>query len=605
MLGRTECVSRRALKRAAILLAGLVAGFSVTAQAAAETRTLKLYHVHLREKTEITYKRDGKFLPDGLKKANWALRDWRENKPTNMDPKLLDLLYEAYKQSGSRDYIHVIGGYRSPGTNKMLRSRSSGVAGTSLHMSGKAVDWYLPDVPLKKLRDIGLKMQIGGVGYYPRSGSPFVHYDTGKGRYWPRMSRTELASVFPRGNTIHLPADGKPLPGYETALASYAKRKGANDVQIASGSGGRTGGGRSLLAAIFGGGADEAEDEAEAQTAPAAARPARRAPEPAVVVAEAAPVPPKRATTLPAGLPMPERDSFDGSAPGRATPPAGIPTQEPEVQVAALAPGRVPLPTFAANRPALAGGAAPPAPPPAELPSQLVAAIEEQEVAPSAPGQLAYSVPMPRERPPFEAVLRASAPAPSETVVAALVSPTPRPGLVAAAVAPKIAPDLTPEAIIAAAASLEAPAASRAAHVAASPILAAVTAAPARQDEKPVQVASLERSAAPAPVAVRSGKGGRVVGDTAVQPRSTARSSSVTPASAQAIARRIEIASLITAPERRAIETPMARPVADNLIGDKPDTVFDRGFTRKGTMPSATGRFEGKAVNFLPVRKLD
>ncbi|WP_156418050.1 DUF882 domain-containing protein, partial [Aureimonas sp. AU4] len=276
MLGRTECVSRRAFKRAAILLAGLVAGFSAVASASAETRTLKLYHVHLREKTEITYKRDGKFLPDGLKKANWALRDWRENKPTNMDPNLLDLLYEAYRQSGSRDYIHVIGGYRSPSTNKMLRSRSSGVAGTSLHMSGKAVDWYLPDVPLKKLRDIGLRMQIGGVGYYPRSGSPFVHYDTGKGRYWPRMSRTELASVFPRGNTIHLPADGKPLPGYETALASYAKRKGSNDVQIASSSGGRTGGGRSLLAAIFGGGADEAEDEAEATAAPAApaARPA-------------------------------------------------------------------------------------------------------------------------------------------------------------------------------------------------------------------------------------------------------------------------------------------------------------------------------------------
>ncbi len=234
MFGWTECVSRAALRRAAVFLAGFVVMSSVGAAAArAETRTLKLYHVHLNEKTEITYKKDGKFLPEGLKKANWALRDWRENKPTNMDPNLLDVLWEAYRQSGSRSYIHIIGGYRSSGTNAMLRSRSSGVAGNSLHMAGKAVDWYLPDVPLKKLRDIGLRMQIGGVGYYPRSGSPFVHYDTGKGRYWPRMSRSELAAVFPKGNTIHLPADGKPLPGYETALASYNKRKGSNDIQIA------------------------------------------------------------------------------------------------------------------------------------------------------------------------------------------------------------------------------------------------------------------------------------------------------------------------------------------------------------------------------------
>ena len=49
---------------------------------------------------------------------------------------------------------------------------------------GKAMDWYLPDVPLAKLRGIAMKMQGGGVGYYPRSGSPFVHTDTGNVRAW-------------------------------------------------------------------------------------------------------------------------------------------------------------------------------------------------------------------------------------------------------------------------------------------------------------------------------------------------------------------------------------------------------------------------------------
>ena len=97
-----------------------------------------------------------------------------------MDPALLDILWEAQRQSGTNGYIQVLGGFRSPKTNNMLRSRSSGVAGGSLHMSGKAIDFYMEDVPLRKVREIGLRMQVGGVGYYPRSGSPFVHFDSGK-----------------------------------------------------------------------------------------------------------------------------------------------------------------------------------------------------------------------------------------------------------------------------------------------------------------------------------------------------------------------------------------------------------------------------------------
>ncbi len=585
MFGWTECVARRAAQRAAVLLMGLLA--ATVAQA--ETRTLKLYHVHLKEKSEITYKRDGKFLPDGLKKANWALRDWRENKPTNMDPKLLDLLYEAHKQSGSRGYIHVIGGYRSPGTNKMLRSRSSGVAGSSLHMSGKAVDFFLPDVPLKKVRDIGLRMQLGGVGYYPRSGSPFVHFDTGKGRYWPRMSRSELAAIFPRGNTIHLPADGKPLAGYETALASYNKRKGANDVQIASSS--RSGGGRSLLAVLFGGGADEAEDEAEATAAPVGRTPApaRAAPEPAVQVAAVRPAPALPPATLPNGVAMPDRDAFDGSSPARAAPPAGIPAVEAaaaETAVAALVPARVPLPTRA------------PARPDAIDPAETLVAALEAEAAPGAPAQLAYAVPTPRARPPFEAVLRGEQ--------AAL--PTPR--MVGAE------PELTPESIIAAAMAENAAAASgaTAAHPVATPshrpaeapVIAALMPA-AAEPADPIRLAALS---APAPAPAKtlpasrpavSPKGGRVVGDEAA----IAAARRAAQPSARMIAERVEVADLIANPERRALEQDLQRPVAHSLIGNVPDAVFAHGFSRKGAAPSATSRFEGKAVTFMPVHKIN
>src|SRR5690606_5151248 len=150
---------------------------------------------------------------------------------------------------------HVVSAYRSPATNKMLRSRSSGVAEKSQHMLGKAMDFYIPGVALSKLRAAAFKVEGGGVGYYPKSGSPFVHLDVGNVRSWPRMNRRELMALFPDGRTIHVPADGKPLPGYQQALAAYKSRSGA-PVQIASASnsgGERSGANGGLLAALFGG----------------------------------------------------------------------------------------------------------------------------------------------------------------------------------------------------------------------------------------------------------------------------------------------------------------------------------------------------------------
>ena len=78
-------------------------------------------------------------------------------------------------------------------------------------MLGKAMDVFIPGVSLATLRAAAMRHQVGGVGYYPTSGSPFVHMDTGGVRAWPRMTRAQLKQVFPDGKTLHLPVDGKPL----------------------------------------------------------------------------------------------------------------------------------------------------------------------------------------------------------------------------------------------------------------------------------------------------------------------------------------------------------------------------------------------------------
>jgi len=240
-------------------------GMAPPVEAAGQTRTLKIYFIHTKEKASITFKRNGRYDKKGLQQVNRLLRDWRRNEPTNMDPRLLDLVWEVYQKSGSRDYIHVVSAYRSPATNGMLRSRSKGVAKKSQHMLGKAMDFYIPDVKLKTLREIGMKFQVGGVGYYPTSGSPFVHMDVGGVRAWPRMSRNELVRLFPDGKTIHLPSDGNPLPGYQTAMADYKRRVGASAIEVAGG--GAKGAGDvekkrkgNFFAALFGGGGDEDEE---------------------------------------------------------------------------------------------------------------------------------------------------------------------------------------------------------------------------------------------------------------------------------------------------------------------------------------------------------
>lgn len=222
--------------RAALIAMLVLAALAGSAQAAADDRALKLFFTHTGERATIVFKRGGKFDPKGLAQINRFLRDWRKNEPTRIDPELLDLVWEVYRRSGAREPIHVVSAYRSPSTNSMLRnrSRSSGVAKHSQHTLGKAMDFYIPGVKLATLRAVAMQMEVGGVGFYPTSGSPFVHLDVGNVRAWPRMSRQELTRLFPTGQTMHLPADGRPLPGYEVAVAESRKRVRLTGSRIAA-----------------------------------------------------------------------------------------------------------------------------------------------------------------------------------------------------------------------------------------------------------------------------------------------------------------------------------------------------------------------------------
>ena len=210
---------------AAVSLVVLLPPTTLPANAAPNERTLYLHHTHTKETGRFTYWRNGSYDQNALRQLNVFLADWRTKEPTKMDPALFDLLWSVYRQVGANQPINIVSSYRSPKTNAMLRSKSSGVAENSQHMKGKAIDFFIPGVNLSTLREAVMRHQVGGIGYYPTSGSPFVHADTGSVRAWPRMTRAQLKKVFPDGRTLHLPTDGKPLSaeGRRYAEAEWKK----------------------------------------------------------------------------------------------------------------------------------------------------------------------------------------------------------------------------------------------------------------------------------------------------------------------------------------------------------------------------------------------
>lgn len=193
---------RKALASTAIaglLVAGVWAVIGSPAFSGGETRTLSLYHVHTRESLTVTYMVKGKYVPSALKKINYLLRDWRRNEVINIDPKSVDLIWELHADLGSQRPIHIVSGYRSPRTNSFLKKIGRNVATKSLHMVGKAIDIYFPDVPTEKIRNSALVRTAGGVGYYRTSGGPtgFLHIDSGRVRQWgPPIGSTQMAQIM-------------------------------------------------------------------------------------------------------------------------------------------------------------------------------------------------------------------------------------------------------------------------------------------------------------------------------------------------------------------------------------------------------------------------
>lgn len=147
-------------------------------------RRLAFRNTHTGESFSGVYRVGDKYLPDAFSQINMVMRDFRTNQQYPMDPRVLDIVYTVQRMTGQHRPLEIISGYRSPKTNNMLRGKSkrSGVAKKSLHMQGKAIDLRMEGFSTKRLRDIAVSLNAGGVGYYSKS--DFVHLDSGDVRNW-------------------------------------------------------------------------------------------------------------------------------------------------------------------------------------------------------------------------------------------------------------------------------------------------------------------------------------------------------------------------------------------------------------------------------------
>ena len=143
---------------------------------------LNLYNLHTTEYVNTVFWENGQYSIDGLQMINNLLRDHRTGDVMPIDPRLLSFVYLVNTKLNNNHPISVISGYRSVETNRMLAEMNPGVARNSYHTKGQAIDLRIEGIETSAIRDMGIRLRVGGVGFYKKSN--FVHLDTGPKRHW-------------------------------------------------------------------------------------------------------------------------------------------------------------------------------------------------------------------------------------------------------------------------------------------------------------------------------------------------------------------------------------------------------------------------------------
>jgi uncharacterized protein YcbK (DUF882 family) len=180
----TDEMTRRGFMKASLLTAagGMLACAASPVLAAFDRREVSFVHTQTGEQLHAVYFKNGTYDQSSLLRIAYALRDIHSGDVHTIDPMLLDTLFELQVRADHDKPYQIISGYRNPATNAELKKTVHAVAEHSMHIQGRAIDIRVSGFATQRLRDIALKMNRGGVGYYPDANS--LHLDTGRIRSW-------------------------------------------------------------------------------------------------------------------------------------------------------------------------------------------------------------------------------------------------------------------------------------------------------------------------------------------------------------------------------------------------------------------------------------
>ena len=185
---RSDLLSRRALLR--VFAASAVAAAPTYSNAfgllrgAGDIRRIKMHSGRSGESVDVIYWIDGKYIDPSFDEISYFMRDWRSGRVKLIDRRTVDIIAASQQLLDTTESFNMLSGYRTPETNRALRSRSRSVARNSLHITGQAADLRMTGRSVRQISRAAISCHAGGVGKYSRSN--FVHVDCGDIRVWGR-----------------------------------------------------------------------------------------------------------------------------------------------------------------------------------------------------------------------------------------------------------------------------------------------------------------------------------------------------------------------------------------------------------------------------------
>lgn len=187
---RQPSCSASPIGRRTLLAGAAAAAFFCTARGAyarPAARHLSILNPETRDRFDGVYWRDGSYVEEALGRIDWVMRDFHQDKIAVMDRHLLDLLHRLTLRLGTRHPVHILSGYRTRATDRLLRREGFDPAVNSYHLDAMAADICIEGVSYRHLHHAALSLRMGGVGSYPHE--HFVHVDVGPRRTWTYLAR--------------------------------------------------------------------------------------------------------------------------------------------------------------------------------------------------------------------------------------------------------------------------------------------------------------------------------------------------------------------------------------------------------------------------------